>query len=153
MAERTAQAGCVSSERHFSNIARACIHRLRFLLCVAFSGSHTGEGKGDDRFTDERLPHFSCETERPLRAGLGHGLIPHMPIIRRPEEFSHGPPSNVQIAQEAGRRGLELHPLSARFLSPTGRQIGLVLDDAAYNEEEIRAAVHTLAEIVSRFKE
>lgn len=63
------------------------------------------------------------------------------------------PISDVQIAQEAGRRGLELHPLSACYLSPTGRQSGLVLGYAAYDEEEIRAGVHALADIVSRFKE
>jgi len=79
--------------------------------------------------------------------------------VRVPEAGLHlvgqlpAPLSDVQIAQEAGRRGLELHPLSACYLSPTERQSGLVLGYAAYNEEEIQAGVHTLADIVSHFKE
>ncbi|HZR42184.1 MAG TPA: PLP-dependent aminotransferase family protein [Ktedonobacteraceae bacterium] len=56
---------------------------------------------------------------------------------------------DVQVAQEAGRCGIELQPLSKCYLSPTGRQNGLILGYAAFNEQDIRASVHALADIVS----
>lgn len=92
-----------------------------------------------------------------LVEALGRELGTHL-HVSVPETGLHlvgqllTPLSDVQIAQEAGRRELELHPLSACYLSPTRRQSGLVLGYAAYGEEEIQAGVHTLADIVSRLK-